>query len=41
MFQVIDASRNVEDVHQDVAGHALNTVNNIRNLPLGELWKEN
>lgn len=39
MFQVIDASRNVEDVHKDVAEQALNTLNNIRNLPLGELWK--
>lgn len=39
MFQVIDASRDVEDVHKDVAEHALNTVNNVQDLPLGELWK--
>lgn len=39
MFQVIDASGNVEDVHKDVAEHAFNTVNNIRDLSLGELWK--
>lgn len=38
MFQVIDASRNVEDVHKDIAEHALNTIN-IRDLTLGELWK--
>lgn len=38
MFQVIDASRNVEEVHKDVVEHALNTVNNIQDLPLGELW---
>lgn len=38
MFQVIDASRNVEDVHKDVAEHALNTVNHTGDLPLGQLW---
>lgn len=38
MFQVIDASRNVEDVHKDLAEHALNTVNSIQDLPLGQLW---
>uniref|UniRef100_H3CC71 Thymidylate kinase n=1 Tax=Tetraodon nigroviridis TaxID=99883 RepID=H3CC71_TETNG len=38
-WKVIDASRNVEDVHKDVAAHALNTINNIQDLPLGELWR--
>lgn len=39
MFQVIDASKNVEDVHKDIAEHALNIVNNIQDLTLRELWK--
>lgn len=39
MFQVIDASMNVEDVHKDITEHALNAVAKAQNLPLGELWQ--
>ncbi|XP_070817457.1 thymidylate kinase [Chaetodon trifascialis] len=38
-WQVIDASRSVEDVHEDIATRSLNTINTAQNLPLGELWK--
>lgn len=39
MFQVIDASMDVSDVHKDIQMHALNAVNEAQYLPLGELWK--
>ncbi|XP_068563987.1 thymidylate kinase [Cebidichthys violaceus] len=38
-WQVIDASQSVEDVHQNITTHSLNTVNAAQELPLGELWK--
>lgn len=39
LFQVIDASMNVEDVHKDITEHSLNAVNVAQNLPLEELWQ--
>lgn len=39
LFQVIDASMNVEDVHKHITEHSLNAVNVAQNLPLGELWQ--
>lgn len=38
-WQVIDASRSVEDVHKDISTHSLNAINTSESLPLGELWK--
>lgn len=38
-WQVIDASQSVEDVHENITTHSLNTVNTAQNLPLEELWK--
>ncbi|KAK9519865.1 hypothetical protein VZT92_022568 [Zoarces viviparus] len=38
-WQVIDASQSVEDVHENISTHSLNTVNAAQNRPLGELWK--
>ncbi|XP_053286933.1 thymidylate kinase [Pleuronectes platessa] len=38
-WQVIDASKSVDDVHKDITTHSLNTINTAHNLPLGELWK--
>ncbi|XP_031728817.1 thymidylate kinase [Anarrhichthys ocellatus] len=38
-WQVIDASQSVEDVHENIITHSLNTVNAAQNRPLGELWK--
>lgn len=38
-WQVIDASRSVEDVHKDITTHSLNAINTSQSLPLGELWK--
>ncbi|XP_008305561.1 thymidylate kinase isoform X2 [Cynoglossus semilaevis] len=38
-WQVIDASASIEDVHEDIATHSLNTVSTVENQPLGELWK--
>lgn len=40
LFQVIDASMNVEDVHKNIVEHSLNAVNVAQNMPLGELWQE-
>uniref|UniRef100_A0A1A7X5X5 Thymidylate kinase n=1 Tax=Iconisemion striatum TaxID=60296 RepID=A0A1A7X5X5_9TELE len=38
-WKVIDASQNVEDVHDDIRNHSLNVINAAENTPLGELWK--
>lgn len=38
-WQVIDASKSVEDVHEDITTHSFNAINDSQNLPLGELWK--
>ncbi|KAK2835978.1 hypothetical protein Q5P01_016462 [Channa striata] len=38
-WQVIDASKSVEDVHKDIKTHSINAINIAQNLPLGELWK--
>ncbi|XP_062252402.1 thymidylate kinase [Platichthys flesus] len=38
-WQVIDASKSVDQVHKDITTHSLNTINTAHNLPLGELWK--
>ncbi|XP_070688508.1 thymidylate kinase [Pempheris klunzingeri] len=38
-WQTIDASQEVEDVHEDITTHSLNAVNAAQSLPLGELWK--
>lgn len=38
-WQVIDASRSVEDVHKDITTHSLNAIDVSQSLPLGELWK--
>ncbi|XP_060934251.1 thymidylate kinase [Limanda limanda] len=38
-WQVIDASKSVDDVHKDITTHSLNTINTAHDLPLGELWK--
>ncbi|CAG5861789.1 thymidylate kinase [Menidia menidia] len=38
-WQVIDASQNIEDVHNNITTHSLNAINVAQNRPLGELWK--
>ncbi|XP_034439104.1 thymidylate kinase [Hippoglossus hippoglossus] len=38
-WQVIDASKSVDDVHKDITTHSLDTINTAQNLPLGKLWK--
>lgn len=38
-WKVIDASRNIEGVHEDIRTHSLNVINETQNKPLGELWK--
>ncbi|XP_033937253.1 thymidylate kinase [Pseudochaenichthys georgianus] len=38
-WQAIDASQSVEDVHENITTHSLNTINAAENLPLGVLWK--
>uniref|UniRef100_A0A1A8F7J0 Thymidylate kinase n=1 Tax=Nothobranchius korthausae TaxID=1143690 RepID=A0A1A8F7J0_9TELE len=38
-WKVIDASKNVEDVHNDIKHHSLNVISAAENTPLGELWK--
>ncbi|XP_034091542.1 thymidylate kinase [Gymnodraco acuticeps] len=38
-WRAIDASQSVEDVHENITTHSLNTINAAENLPLGELWK--
>lgn len=38
-WQVIDASQNVEGVHNDIKAHSLKAINAAQVLPLGELWK--
>ncbi|XP_029285431.1 thymidylate kinase [Cottoperca gobio] len=38
-WQAIDASQSVEDVHENITTHSLNTINTSQNLQLGELWK--
>ncbi|AWP11447.1 putative thymidylate kinase [Scophthalmus maximus] len=38
-WQVIDASKSVENVHKDITTHSLNTINTAQTVPLGELWK--
>ncbi|CAB1323764.1 unnamed protein product [Coregonus sp. 'balchen'] len=36
---VIDAARNIEDVHTDIKNHSVNAINAAENEPIGELWK--
>lgn len=38
-WQVIDASKSVEDVHENIRTLSLNTINTAQDLDLGELWK--
>ncbi|XP_024863606.1 thymidylate kinase isoform X2 [Kryptolebias marmoratus] len=38
-WKVIDASQSIEDVHDNIRTHTLNTINTAENTPLGELWK--
>ncbi|KAF6733093.1 Thymidylate kinase [Oryzias melastigma] len=38
-WQVIDASKSVEEVHRDITAHILNAINIAENVPLGQLWK--
>ncbi|KAL1023365.1 hypothetical protein UPYG_G00039870 [Umbra pygmaea] len=38
-WQVIDAARNIEDVHTDIMNHSVNAINKAANTPIGELWK--
>ncbi|XP_028259468.1 thymidylate kinase [Parambassis ranga] len=38
-WQVIDASQNIDGVHNNIMDHSLNAINTAQNLPLGELWK--
>ncbi|KAF7205061.1 thymidylate kinase [Nothobranchius furzeri] len=38
-WKVIDASKNVDDVHDDIKHHSLNAISAAENTPLGELWK--
>ncbi|KAI4828867.1 hypothetical protein KUCAC02_022939 [Chaenocephalus aceratus] len=38
-WQAIDASQSVEDVHENITTHSLNTIDAAKNLPLGVLWK--
>ncbi|KAM4574344.1 thymidylate kinase [Fundulus diaphanus] len=38
-WKVIDASQNIEGVHDDIKMHSLNVVNKAQTMPLGELWK--
>ncbi|RVE73799.1 hypothetical protein OJAV_G00034800 [Oryzias javanicus] len=38
-WQVIDASKSVEEVHRDITVHSLNAINIAENIPLGQLWK--
>ncbi|XP_041696617.1 thymidylate kinase [Coregonus clupeaformis] len=38
-WQVIDAARNIEDVHTDIKNHSVNAINAAENEPIGELWK--
>ncbi|XP_024114808.1 thymidylate kinase [Oryzias melastigma] len=38
-WQVIDASKSVEEVHRDITVHILNAINIAENVPLGQLWK--
>lgn len=38
-WQVIEASKNIEDVHKDITAHSLNAVNTAQSKELGELWK--
>lgn len=38
-WRAIDASQSVEDVHENITTHSLNTISAAENLPLGELWK--
>ncbi|XP_029356268.1 thymidylate kinase isoform X1 [Echeneis naucrates] len=38
-WKVIDASRSVEGVHNDIVNLSINTINTAQNQELGELWK--
>ncbi|MEQ2228104.1 hypothetical protein ILYODFUR_005349 [Ilyodon furcidens] len=38
-WKVIDASQNIEGVHNDIRTHSLNVFNEAQNTPLGELWR--
>lgn len=37
--QVIDAARNIEDVHADIKNHSVDAIKAAENEPIGELWK--
>ncbi|XP_004067677.1 thymidylate kinase [Oryzias latipes] len=37
-WQVIDASKSVEEVHRDITVHSLNAINKAEDIPLGQLW---
>ncbi|XP_015226598.1 PREDICTED: thymidylate kinase [Cyprinodon variegatus] len=38
-WKVIDASQNIEEVHNDIKAHSLDIIERTENTPLGELWK--
>ncbi|XP_008276392.1 thymidylate kinase [Stegastes partitus] len=38
-WQVIDASQNIEGVHNSIMDHSLNAINTAQDQLLGELWK--
>lgn len=37
---MIDAARNIEDVHADIKNHSVEAIHAAENEPIGELWKE-
>ncbi|XP_063056388.1 thymidylate kinase [Engraulis encrasicolus] len=39
-WQIIDAARSIEEVHEDVKEHSVNAINRVEEQPLQELWKE-
>ncbi|XP_010894738.3 thymidylate kinase isoform X2 [Esox lucius] len=38
-WQVIDASRNIEDVHADIKNHTIEAITTAMTQPIGHLWK--
>ncbi|XP_074492599.1 thymidylate kinase [Sebastes fasciatus] len=38
-WQVINAAKSVEEVHEHITTHSLNAINTAQNQQLGELWK--
>ncbi|XP_028299248.1 thymidylate kinase isoform X2 [Gouania willdenowi] len=38
-WKVIDASKQIQDVHEDIIGHSLSAITTAQSQPIGELWK--